>query len=501
MSHPDDNPKDEEEALLNEPLIMDFDATTTTNDGAVAVAAVPAQTKSVIRSSIEFKTDIPKSSRVTHPSGILHATRSSPTTTVDSTTAGTTATTATLREEHCFAYLHDKNHLSSVLVHLSSFGFEAHNTVFIPYSNKVNWVNRYPVAFPYVECDEGGTCVGFPYWSSVDEGAGAGGSNMGRGVAGMRGVACVAAASRMKTASSTSKRASKKKVKKLFESATLSNPQREVLHVEIYRYFKWLHGQLSEVQEEQANGNRLISRNGISMMGVEGILGQMEGAFRGVQNAKANDEEEEEEEEEVKGGGAKPKHSPLLEDLLVNPLAKLVDELQNQSNYSSTSNKRKSGVSKPAALDFEEMFGRLMEFKRINDHVDVPHKYKADPQLGQFVSNLRQKKKVWLKRIEENNLLLGEDEEGMMGGGGGGSGGTPKKRRGARQYLDDEKVRRLDEIGFTWAFKKVTKSWEERFEDLVQFRSENGHCNVPRGFGSLGEWVSCDVCHVDVLSN
>ena len=94
-----------------------------------------------------------------------------------------------------------------------------------------------------------------------------------------------------------------------------------------------------------------------------------------------------------------------------------------------------------------------------------------------------------------------EDEEGMMGGRGGGSGGTPKKRRGARQYLDDEKVRRLDEIGFTWAFKKVTKSWEERFEDLVQFRSENGHCNVPRGFGSLGEWVSCDVCHVDVLSN
>ena len=35
----------------------------------------------------------------------------------------------------------------------------------------------------------------------------------------------------------------------------------------------------------------------------------------------------------------------------------------------------------------------------------------------------------------------------------------------------------------------TSKTWESRFEELVYFRQENGHCNVPRNHGPLGNWV------------
>ena len=38
-------------------------------------------------------------------------------------------------------------------------------------------------------------------------------------------------------------------------------------------------------------------------------------------------------------------------------------------------------------------------------------------------------------------------------------------------------------------YLKTSKTWEKRFEELVVFRQEYGHCNVPRKFGPLGNWV------------
>ena len=38
-------------------------------------------------------------------------------------------------------------------------------------------------------------------------------------------------------------------------------------------------------------------------------------------------------------------------------------------------------------------------------------------------------------------------------------------------------------------YLRTSKSWEKRFEELIFFLQENGHCNVPRNYGSLGNWV------------
>ena len=50
-------------------------------------------------------------------------------------------------------------------------------------------------------------------------------------------------------------------------------------------------------------------------------------------------------------------------------------------------------------------------------------------------------------------------------------------------------VERLEEIGFQW---KILKTFEERCDELLVFKEERGHCNVPSRYAgnpSLGYWV------------
>ena len=41
----------------------------------------------------------------------------------------------------------------------------------------------------------------------------------------------------------------------------------------------------------------------------------------------------------------------------------------------------------------------------------------------------------------------------------------------------------------TTIFLTTSKTWEKRFEELVYFYQDNGHCYVPRNCGALGNWV------------
>ena len=63
-------------------------------------------------------------------------------------------------------------------------------------------------------------------------------------------------------------------------------------------------------------------------------------------------------------------------------------------------------------------------------------------------------------------------------------------RRTNRERLAPERVRRLDEVGFEW--DPVGTRWEEMFQQLVEFKKEHGHTNVPQRsgkYGDLGTWV------------
>eukprot|EP00538_Stauroneis_constricta_P009108 CAMPEP_0119552920 /NCGR_PEP_ID=MMETSP1352-20130426/5799_1 /TAXON_ID=265584 /ORGANISM="Stauroneis constricta, Strain CCMP1120" /LENGTH=403 /DNA_ID=CAMNT_0007599235 /DNA_START=56 /DNA_END=1267 /DNA_ORIENTATION=- len=64
------------------------------------------------------------------------------------------------------------------------------------------------------------------------------------------------------------------------------------------------------------------------------------------------------------------------------------------------------------------------------------------------------------------------------------------KHAGKHSTLTDERERKLNDLGFVWDTHDTI--WEQRFQELVAFKSEYGHTNVPAGFSGnqqLGIWV------------
>eukprot|EP00977_Amphora_coffeiformis_P009632 scaffold2219_cov177-Amphora_coffeaeformis.AAC.8 len=60
-------------------------------------------------------------------------------------------------------------------------------------------------------------------------------------------------------------------------------------------------------------------------------------------------------------------------------------------------------------------------------------------------------------------------------------------------YLNDEKIQALENIGFDWGKRKGDALWDEKFQELLQFKETFGHCHVPIKWSEnriLGRWVS-----------
>ena len=107
----------------------------------------------------------------------------------------------------------------------------------------------------------------------------------------------------------------------------------------------------------------------------------------------------------------------------------------------------------PYDFAWEEMFERMAAFEREHGHCNVPAKYERDPQLGAWVTHQR---------------VL--------------------KRRGK---LSHERFARLDASRFIW--DPIEARWEEMSDQLVAFKREHGHCNVPAKYErdpQLGAWVT-----------
>lgn len=69
-------------------------------------------------------------------------------------------------------------------------------------------------------------------------------------------------------------------------------------------------------------------------------------------------------------------------------------------------------------------------------------------------------------------------------------------QRGEKTNLTEEQVKRLTEWGFSWESKikiptTIAKKqpWENRFEQLIEYKEKYGHCLVPQQTPELGQWV------------
>lgn len=75
--------------------------------------------------------------------------------------------------------------------------------------------------------------------------------------------------------------------------------------------------------------------------------------------------------------------------------------------------------------------------------------------------------------------------------------GDDSKPRATNPRLTEDRLRRLESIGFEWKVKNkmkryYDKQWDQMFQRLLQFKETNGHCLVPKRYlrdMKLGTWV------------
>eukprot|EP00986_Skeletonema_menzelii_P019164 scaffold27073_cov135-Skeletonema_menzelii.AAC.1 len=68
-----------------------------------------------------------------------------------------------------------------------------------------------------------------------------------------------------------------------------------------------------------------------------------------------------------------------------------------------------------------------------------------------------------------------------------------KLEDGKTSALTDERLERLESIGFDWAKRKGQVGWDTKYEELLQYKAKFGNCHVPTKFKentALGRWVS-----------
>ena len=99
---------------------------------------------------------------------------------------------------------------------------------------------------------------------------------------------------------------------------------------------------------------------------------------------------------------------------------------------------------------WERHFDELKAFQKQHGHCNVSTLSETDAALGRWVHIQRRQRKV-------GNLSV-------------------------------ERIRRLDQIGFTWNI--VQDQWERMFAALEEYRRVQGHCRVPARNSKLGWWVA-----------
>lgn len=125
----------------------------------------------------------------------------------------------------------------------------------------------------------------------------------------------------------------------------------------------------------------------------------------------------------------------------------------SKASYSSTTSSEKK---------WHHRYQELVDLKELHGHCNVPNTQEEKKQLAAWVSNQRYQYK--------------------------------KMREGKRSQITTERVQLLEKIGFEWSCGEMLHDlWQQRYEELMKFKNQNGHCNVPQGYkqnNQLAVWVS-----------
>ena len=146
----------------------------------------------------------------------------------------------------------------------------------------------------------------------------------------------------------------------ILKFASLSDIERNQLHLEIYNYFTWLNTELTEM-ETSHGGRRSVSNAGIVVSNLRGVIGKMEGAFRVIK--KKDDKATAKAAAASAGGGT---GTPFLEEILGPSLKQLVKQVPPHSKRGKykKGGKEDSTRMQGKELDFDSMYAKLLEFQK-----------------------------------------------------------------------------------------------------------------------------------------
>lgn len=312
----------------------------------------------------------------------------------------------------------DVNAMESAVNYFTTQGYDADDLVLIPFTSKYNWVKSYPYAVPSLECDDEGQIVDFAFDSSP----------------------------------SSEKKKPRRRGRRLWKQAVLTNDTRDELHIQIYKYFRWFLHQLNNLKST-AHGRVVIRESGLKVAKVQTIVEAFQSAFVAITYDSTMSEI---------GTMLETDKFPLLEQALECELGIRADERlglseSSQSNY-------------PQKHDFDHMFDMLVDYKREKGNCNVPARYKDNTRLGIWVSKLREKKRELVKS--------GNDFE------------TIKRGKITQLTLTQDRLDRLNSIGFEWCLKKTPDvSWDTRFHELIEYYQAHGRWPNRKKSGSLGQWT------------
>lgn len=120
---------------------------------------------------------------------------------------------------------------------------------------------------------------------------------------------------------------------------------------------------------------------------------------------------------------------------------------------------------------WRKRFEELVEYKSVHNHCNVPQ----STDLGKWVKMQRENK-------HETDLKK--------------AGKTPFRKK-PKPCLSEERISKLESIGFQWRVAKPAVGWDNRFQQLVEYKAANGDCNVPQSYPHdkpFGRWVMKQRC-------
>jgi len=142
------------------------------------------------------------------------------------------------------------------------------------------------------------------------------------------------------------------------------------------------------------------------------------------------------------------------------------DASTNTTLHTKTRKKVKTDMetsTQQSKTSFDEWCNQLLRFKEEFGHCNIPQRYADNPSLG-----------YWCKNVRCAYIKI---EQGMK----------------AHHNLSQGRIERLEEIGFQWKGVDFDEAFEKRCRELIVFKEEFGHCNVPTKYSgnpSLGQWCS-----------